>query len=95
MTVHRDSAAAPTRWARNVLACELGSATSVSICSLRPHRTPLWGVFAGGHRATDERCVHFWGKCHMNYCDESQPLILHHGVFSTYIPASLVSQFDN
>jgi len=64
MTVHRDSAAAPTRWARNVLACELGSATSVSICSLRPHRTPLWGVFAGGHRATDERCVLFWGKCH-------------------------------
>jgi len=31
----------------------------------------------------------------MNYCDKSQPLILHHGVFSTDIPASLVSQFDN
>jgi len=64
MIVQRDSAVAPTRWARNVLACELGSATSVSIRSLRPHRTPLQGVFAGGHRATVERCVHFGGKCH-------------------------------
>ena len=41
MIVQRDSAAAPTRWARIVLACGLGSATSVSIRSLRPHRTPI------------------------------------------------------
>jgi len=70
MIVQRNSSAAPTRWARNILASGLGSATSVSIRWLCPHRTPLCGVFEGGHRATDERCVHFLGKCHKNNEEE-------------------------